>query len=309
MSDAPRLAPVAEARALLPGAPVAARAMPLGQAIGHVLAASVRAAVAVPKVAVALREGWAVEAATTEGAGPYAPVPLPGLAWVAPGEALPAGTDAVLPAFARDGELVLEAVAPGEGVRPAGEDAAAGAVLREAGHLLGPLDLMLGAAGVDEVPVRVPRVVLRGVPGLAALLRAEGAVVVEDGADLAIALAGEAEQVLCPAIALRPGDGVAVGLVGGVPALLLPPDPAAMLAGWWLLGRPAVRAMAGRARPAPGRVALARKVASPLGFTEAVMLGADGAQVGALGAAAWVLTVPAGREGYEAGAEVEVEAA
>jgi molybdopterin molybdotransferase len=232
---------------------------------------------------------------------------LPGLARVAPGEVLPAGTDAVLPDFARDGDMVLEAVAPGEGVRPAGEDAAAGAVLREAGHLLGPLDLVLGAAGVAEVAVRVPRVALRGVPGLAAMVRAEGAALVEAGADLVIAAPKEAERVLCPAIALRPGEAVAVGLVGGVPALLLPPDPAGMLAGWWLLGRPSVRALAGRVAPAGRRVVLARKVASPIGFTEAVMLGADGALIGALGAAAGVLVVPAGREGYEAGAAVAVE--
>jgi len=176
-----RLAPVEEARALLPGAPVAARAMPLAQAIGHVLAAPLRAAAAVPPRATALREGWAVAAAATEGAGPYAPAALPGLAWVVPGEALPPGTDAVLPAFARDGALVLEAVAPGEGVRPAGEDAAAGAVLRRAGHRLGPLDLLLATAGVGAVSVRVPRVALRGMAGLAALLRAEGAALAEDG--------------------------------------------------------------------------------------------------------------------------------
>ncbi len=309
MSGALRLAPVEEARALLPGAPVAAEVVPLARAIGLVLAAPVRAAAAVPAAAVALREGWAVAAAATEGAGPYAPVLLPGLARVAAGEALPAGTDAVLPDFARDGDAVLEAVAPGEGVRPAGEDAAAGATLRGAGHLLGPLDLVLGAAGIAEVPVRVPRVALRGVPALAALVLAEGAALVEEGADLVIARPEEAERVLCPAVALRPGEAVAVGLVGGVPALLLPPDPPGMLAGWWLLGRPSVRAMAGRVAPAGRQVALPRKVASPIGFTEAVTLGADGAVVGALGAAAWVLVVPAGREGYEAGAVVEVEAA
>ncbi len=307
MSGALRLAPVAEARALLPGAAVEPQVMPLARAIGHVLAAPVRAQGPVPPAAVALREGWAVAAAATEGAGPYAPVPLPGLARVAPGEALPAGTDAVLPDFARDGALVLEAVAPGEGVRPPGEDAAAGAVLREAGQLLAPLDLVLEAAGVTEVAVRVPRVALRGVPGLEALVRAEGAVPVEAGAGLVLAALGEAERVLCPAIAMRPGEAVAVGLVGGVPALLLPPDPAGMLAGWWLLGRPAVRAMAGRVAPAGQRVALARKVASAIGFTEAVMLGPDGVPVGALGAAAGVLVVPPEREGYEAGAVVAVE--
>ncbi|WP_043358985.1 hypothetical protein [Belnapia sp. F-4-1] len=307
MSGGWRLAPVAEARALLPAAPVAARRLPLGHAIGHVLAEPVRAAAAVPAMAVAAREGWAVESAATEGAGPYAPVLLPGLAWVAPGEPLPAGTDAVLPAFTRDGDLVLEGVAPGEGVRPAGEDAAAGAVLRAAGHRLGPLDLVLGAAGVAEVAVRVPRVALHGADWLAGMVRAEGAELVETGAELVLAAGLRAERVLFPGIAARPGDGAGVGIIGGVPAVLLPGDLPGALAGWWLLGRPAVRALAGRGPVARRRMALARKLASPVGITEVVMLGAAGEAVTALGAAVAVLVVPPGREGYEAGAEVEVE--
>ncbi|MFC7689828.1 hypothetical protein ACFQY5_09575 [Paeniroseomonas aquatica] len=117
MSTPPRLVPVAEALAVVLGllSVVAPRRLPLAEAIGRVLAEPLRAMGPVPPQAMALREGWAVAAARTEGAGPYAPVPLPGLAWVLAGAALPPGTDAVLPPFARDGDLVLEPVGPGEG--------------------------------------------------------------------------------------------------------------------------------------------------------------------------------------------------
>ncbi|SDB38113.1 molybdopterin-binding domain-containing protein [Belnapia rosea] len=308
MSGPPRLAPVEEACALLPRQPVIPQVMPLRQAIGHVLAEPVRAPGPVPAAPLALREGWAVAAAETEGAGPYAPVPLPHLSWVAAGQFLPPGTDAVLPPFACDGDLGLEPVAPGEGVRQAGEDAAAGAVLRPAGHLLEPIDLMLGMAGIAEVAVRAPRVALHGAPEMAALVLMEGATLVETAPDLVLAAGVTAEQVLCPAVAARPGEAMAIGILDGAPALLLPAPPEAMLAAWWLLGRPALRALAGRAAPAPRRMVLGRKIASPIGFTEIVMLGADGCAVGALRMAAGVLTIPAGREGYEAGSVVEVEA-
>ncbi|MBL6458313.1 molybdopterin biosynthesis protein [Belnapia sp. T6] len=308
MSAPPRLAPLEEARALLPTAPVAPRRLPLDRAIDHVLAAPLRAPGPLPPAPVALREGWAVASALTEGAGPYAPLPLPGLAWVVPGEALPPGTDAVLPPFALEDGAVLEPVAPGEGVRLAGELAAAGAELRPAGHLLAPADLLLAAAGIAAVEVRVPRIALRGAGLLAALVRAEGAEVVEAAPDLVLAVGATPDPLLLPAIATRPGEGLAVGRLDGAPALLLPAEPEAMLAGWWLLARPALRALAGRAPPPRQRMRLARKIASPIGFTELVALGADGAPAPPLGLVAALLTVPAGREGYEAGTEVEVEA-
>lgn len=308
MNTPPRLVPVAEALAVLLGLlpATAPRRLPLAQAIGRVLAEPLRAAAPVPPVATALRDGWAVAAALTEGTGPYAPVPLPGLAWVMAGAALPPGTDAVLPPFARDGDLVVEPVGPGEGVRLPGEIAAAGAELRPAGILLRPADLLLAAAGIETATIRMPRVALPGAEALAALVAAEGAEVVTADADLVLACGIALDDVHCPALGARPGEATAIGTLGGRPAVRLAPLPEDILAGWWLLGRPAVRAMTGRTAPPSRRLTLRRKVASSIGFTGVVPLGPDGMpQDGALAPVEALLIVPPGLEGYDAGTQIE----
>ncbi|BDG73514.1 molybdopterin-binding protein [Roseomonas fluvialis] len=154
-----------EATALLLAgiAAVAPRSLPLAEAVGCVLAVPLEATAPAPPCAVARWDGWAIAAADTLGAGPYAPAVLsvpPRL--LQPGDALPPGTDAVLPLpeLVREGPFaqVLDAVAPGSGVRWPGEDAAAGTLLRAAGERLSPLDLpVLAALGVTEVAVRRPR--------------------------------------------------------------------------------------------------------------------------------------------------------
>jgi molybdopterin molybdotransferase len=182
-------AALAALRAAIAG-PVAPRRLPAAEAVGHVLAAPLAAAAAVPDRPAAARDGWAVAAADTLGAGPYAPAPLPAPpARVAPGEAMPAGTDAVLLPFDLDAEgplpQALTALAPGEGVRRPGEEIAAGTLLRAAGERLVARDLpALAALGIAEVAVRVPRLAwIAGDPAgaalhpfVAALARAEGAV-------------------------------------------------------------------------------------------------------------------------------------
>lgn len=154
-----------EATALLLAgiAAVAPCSLPLGEAIGCVLAAPLQATEAAPPCPAARWDGWAINAADTLGAGPYAPAVLsmPPLL-LQPGDALPPGTDAVLPLpdLVQDGPFaqVLDAVAPGTGVWAPGEDAAAGTLLRAAGERLSALDLpVLAALGVTEVAVRRPR--------------------------------------------------------------------------------------------------------------------------------------------------------
>ena len=117
-----------------------------------------------PAVAIALRDGWAVNASALADAGPYAPVllgtPPPE---VNVGEAMPPGTDAVAPfeAVARRGTgvEVMAPVAPAEGVLPAGADAPAGQPLRRIGQRLRNVDVAaLAAAGATDVMLRVPRV-------------------------------------------------------------------------------------------------------------------------------------------------------
>ncbi|MFC7689830.1 hypothetical protein ACFQY5_09585 [Paeniroseomonas aquatica] len=64
--------------------------------------------------------------------------------------------------------------------------------------------------------------------------------------------------------------------------------------------------MTGRSAPPPRRLALGRKVASPIGFTGVVPLGPGGMpQDSALTAVEALLIVPPGLEGYDAGTQIE----
>jgi molybdenum cofactor synthesis domain-containing protein len=150
--------------AALVSGPVAPRLVAPAEALGRTLAEAVTARTALPPRPLAARDGWAVLATETEGAGAYAPAPLaqPPLL-VAPGTPMPPGRDAVLALFDLDADgplpQALQPVAQGEGVLPAGEDWPAGSVLRAAGEVLRPFDLpALAALGVTGVAVRVPRV-------------------------------------------------------------------------------------------------------------------------------------------------------
>src|ERR1700704_3750613 len=75
-------------------APVAAREVALASAIGRFVASDLIVA-ARPRMAVALRDGWAVNSGLAQDAGPYAPAPLPGATRIDVGDPMPAGADAV----------------------------------------------------------------------------------------------------------------------------------------------------------------------------------------------------------------------
>ncbi|WP_203074774.1 molybdopterin-binding domain-containing protein [Falsiroseomonas ponticola] len=307
-------------------APVAPCHRPPAAALGRVLAAAVVAPGPVPARAIALRPGWAVAAAETEGASPFSPVPLPGSpALLAAGDALPPGMDAVLDPFDAEaaGPLVmaLQPVAPGDGVRAAGADVAPGQVIRAAGERLGPRDLpALAALGVGQVALRIPRLLLRHAdPAVAALLagwaRAEGADC-DDGPPDLVLTDDPAMEAAQAGLGARPGLAAGIGRAGGVPALLLPRLAEDAVAAWVLLGLPALRCLAGAAAPAPLRLRLSAKVASAVGMAELVPLALDGAggavplavgalPLGALARAGALLVVPPQAEGYEAGAVIE----
>jgi|SRR5579862_991330 len=148
-------------------------------AVGYALAESVPVRSNQPPHPLALRDGYAVESALIADAGPYAPVLLPGSPLrVEAGEALPSGTDAVVPLDAinvrGDHAEVVAAVVPGEGVLPAGGDAAAGTSWRQAGERVRAVDVaVMAAAGIAKVRVRVP--FIRIVGGDAAAAPAIGA--------------------------------------------------------------------------------------------------------------------------------------
>jgi molybdopterin molybdotransferase len=164
--------------------------VPLGVAFGRVLASRVASDVDVPGFDRATMDGYAVVAASTEGAGSYSRASLtvvgdslPGRPFegsVKPGEAvrvmtgapIPAGADAVVPAEFVDVEGPAEAaphvamvsatasVSPGKNVGRRGEDIVRGATLLEPGRVLRPQDLgVLSSVGHDQVSVvRRPRV-------------------------------------------------------------------------------------------------------------------------------------------------------
>jgi molybdopterin molybdotransferase len=150
--------------------PVAPQQVRPHEATGRVLAAPLRASTPLPAIAVALRDGWAVAAGDVVGASSYSPIvvaaPPP---WIETGRPMPAGSDGVLPPdglLAQGGVIeIIASIAPGEGVRNAGADAVAGAVLREAGERLRPIDAVLAlAAGIEHVSIREPRVQILTLP-------------------------------------------------------------------------------------------------------------------------------------------------
>src|SRR5262245_59143874 len=162
------LTPLAEALGATLSSLVAPQpvATPVMETLGKVIAEDVAAPDARPTHVVALRQGFAVESLTTVGAAPESPVPLgsPPVA-VAIDGALPHPCDAVLPsdAVSANGSIfeVTQVAAPGEGVRRAGHDLAAGAIIARRGARVTPsLQLILQAAGLSAVPIIAPRIAI-----------------------------------------------------------------------------------------------------------------------------------------------------
>ncbi|HZC57366.1 MAG TPA: molybdopterin-binding protein [Xanthobacteraceae bacterium] len=139
------------------------RACSLASAHGRVLAADV-AASKLPREPIALRDGFAVAASAVADAGSYTPMPFASPPpRVDAGEAMPAGTDAVLPLDAvtilGDRAGAIASVLPGEGVLAAGGDVSAPTILRHAGAYLRASDIaVMAAAGIADVMVREPRI-------------------------------------------------------------------------------------------------------------------------------------------------------
>lgn len=126
-----------------------------------------------PPLAIALRDGFAVDSAAIADAGPYGPVALTAAARrIDAGEPMPSGTDAVLPldAVTLRGQSAeaLATVSPGEGVLLAGGDATPQTSLRRAGQRVRVIDIAaISAAHIEGVSIREPRIgiALGGVGG------------------------------------------------------------------------------------------------------------------------------------------------
>lgn len=158
-------------------APLPAEAVPVTEAAGRVLAEPAVSRVDVPSFRRATMDGYAVVAADTDGASPYATVRLtvagesmPGrrpASPVGPGRAcrimtgapLPDGADAVIRAEdTREEAGVVEIRAPvpgGKNVGRVGEDVTAGTEVLPAGRRIRPEDAgLLSSIGWSPVPVR-----------------------------------------------------------------------------------------------------------------------------------------------------------
>jgi molybdopterin biosynthesis enzyme len=317
-----RLTPLRAILALIESrvSPVKARKCATAAAAGFTLADDVVTAER-PTSSIALSDGFAVDAAAVADAGPYAPALLPALPqWIEAGQSLPIGTDAVAPldAITQRGERV-EVIVPvlaGQGVLPAGGDAAAQTVLRRAGERMRDIDCAVAAAvGFAELNVREPRIwIARGraatTPlidaGLAMLARFVGKsgatihgeltdlheALARDEADAVIALGGTGGgrddesvrtlarlgRVEAHGIAVAPGETAAFGFAGERPVLLMPGRIDAALALWLLIGRRLVAKLAGGGvADTPTVMPLKRKATSTIGMTELIPVScADG---------------------------------
>ena len=148
-----------------------AQTVPLGDALGRILAVSATAPCDLPPLPRARIDGYATTAAATFGASAYNPLELPhALSPVTAGEPMPAGADAVLPfgAVTASGAMLeaMEPAAPGDGVDAKGAAWRRGLTVASTGRRLSPLDLARAAeAGLRQLEVwRRPEVCLL-VPG------------------------------------------------------------------------------------------------------------------------------------------------
>ena len=278
-----RLTPLADVLALIEArvAPVAARSSEPQAALGRILAEDVIIETSLPRTALALRDGWAVRSDLTADAGPYAPMPLAAAKRIETGEPLPRGADAVAPldtVTLRAGAAhAMSPVSPGEGVLPAGADAAGGALVVPAGRCLGRLEVaVLMAADIKTVRLREPRLHLvrvrpqpdrilgAAIECIADAIRSQGGVAVvhsgeaglenalnDSNADAVVTVGGTgsgardatvrtlaaAGELHVYGIALSPGDTAAFASVGRRPVLALPGRLDAALAVWLAIGR------------------------------------------------------------------------
>ncbi|WP_439373603.1 molybdopterin-binding protein [Bradyrhizobium sp. DASA03120] len=313
----PSLTPLDTAlAALLRGVdPVAPVVLPLSEAIGCVAAGAPQVA-AYPPHDIAAADGWALRANDLVGSSAYAPLPLARApVWVDAGDAMPEGCDCVLDADAVEvsGPLVqvLAEGVPGQGIRRAGGDIAAGTTAGAEGYPIGPADLLIaGVAAAGGLSVRHPRLRIVNVPGatttahmIAGIARAAGQDVrtleaaARDEASIAdvldasacdllltvggsglgrqdaavTALAGCGE-VLAHGLALQPGRTAAVGRLGKVPVVALPGSPDHALAAWLALVLPLIDRLSARQPRRPMTLPLARKIASTVGIAEIALL-------------------------------------
>jgi molybdopterin biosynthesis enzyme len=327
-----RLAPLADVLAWIDANvhPVAPREADSSDAVGHVLADDIKVPRALPPRAIALRDGYALQSDATSDASSYAPAPLAAMpVRVDLGEPLPTGTDCVASldhiAIKGDRAEALAVVAPGEGVLPAGGDAAANAPFLRTGKSLRAHDVaILRAAGIAKVSVRAPRImavqagpandaIVASATTMIATFVASGGGMADGKSDLQSALqANDADAIIAiggtgagrndnavttlsaagkvafHGVGLNPGETTAIGIANGKPVLLLPGRIDAAFAAWLVLGRRMLARLAGGgANDVTTPLKLSRKVTSTIGIADVVLLKRQGDNAEPLTSGAW----------------------
>jgi molybdopterin biosynthesis enzyme len=288
------------------------------EAVGRLVAVPVLAPGPLPPVAIALREGLAVHAEALVGAGPQTPVMLmkrPRL--VRPGDAMPAGSDALLDpeaAFDQGAFLeITESAVPGLHIRQAGADLASGAVIARTGARLSPEQAMAARmAGIESVAIVDLTAALEGFDAPLAMVLGQSL----KGCGFQMVAPGEALVRLvqspetAPRLALQPGETGGLRIDNGQLVFEVPPrfDGALGMLLAFLL--PLVCRWTG-AQPLPVSGRLGRKISAAIGMTEIVLLRGEDQTLTPLAmgeitlatllAADGFLVVPPDVEGFAAG--------
>ena len=257
--------------------PVPPERLGLAEAIGFVLAADIVLPRDLPAQSQALRAGVAVAALDVMGASPQLPLPISRALRVQPGQAMPLGTDAVLPDDGVDWSAPLPhavcPINPGEAIRRAGHDGRAGQILALAGDRFGPKFAFLAAeAGIESVLVRRPRVQIALENSAQADFIARwvvrfGAIITTEAPHIFL----RAGQDHAPRIALCPGETAWLHSNDGVVVLDVPPRFDGMIAAFLVLCLPVLRALTGVTHGFSTRPLLRKAVSAP-GVSDLVLL-------------------------------------
>lgn len=287
-------------------------------AIGRIAASTLTAPGAVPAEAIALRAGLAIRAEDLVGAGPHSPVlRMDRPPALAPGDALPAGTDALLdPEAMQDQGAFLEmteSAVPGLHIRRRGEDLAAGQTILPAGGRVETAHALAARlAGLDAVPVYDLAASLDGfdapLDALLTRLLAACGFRISPGDSALVWL--EPARGTIPRLALQPGETGWIEPAGNGFQVEIPPRFDGALAMILAVILPLV-CQGTAARPLAQTGILSRKLSAGLGST-AIALFRSGAEtleplaLGEITLASWLAAdsyavLPPGIEGFAAG--------
>lgn len=304
-----------------PVAPVAASAE---AAVGLVVGRPVHTPEPLPARTIALRAGLAVASLDLVGASSHTPALLPSsLPALRIGDALPPGCDAVIDpqAAVASGAFteVSAGAAPGDGVRIAGHDLSASAMIAAAGHIWTPeMQLAAALAGISTIEVRAPvvRLVLPDGPErrwLHQRLTGLGCVLDDARRPDLLLIASDAQA---PRLAFTPAETAWASCADGVPAVMLPPRFEGVAASFVGLVLPIVARLQARGSRIVSSE-LSGKLVSSVGSTElalfrvtgstAIPLAVGDLPLRAISASDAFTLVPAGSEGMPAGERIALQ--